>query len=221
VPEYAYSGEAGLEKVIQTRARLRVGVYTTLLDRAMVRRPFELNGQDSIVFAGEPSRVEAIVNASQAWVVGSYIAMDVNLGRDLKADLRYNWQRGMEQDDVLDHDVPLRHAPPPFGQAGIAWEREKMRIHAQVVFSDGFRFDQLPPTEQAKPALYAKDDQGRTHSPSWYVLDLRSSYRINKAFLFTLGIENITDQRYRPYSSGITAPGRNVVAALRYAFDQR
>ena len=216
VPEYAYSAEMALEKVIRSRAHIRGGIYTTLLDKAMVRRPFELNGRDSIVFAGEPSRVDAMVNSSQAWVVGSYIAAEVVLCEDLKVDLRYNWQRGMEQDDELGHDVPLRHAPPPFGQAGLAWERKDLRIHAQVVFSDGFSYEQLPPTEQAKPALYAKDDQGRPHSPSWFSMDLRSSYRINASFLLTFGIVNITDQRYRPYSSGITAPGRNLVLAMRY-----
>ena len=29
------------------------------------------------------------------------------------------------------------------------------------------------------------------------------------------GVENITDQRYRTYSSGISAAGRNLILALR------
>jgi hemoglobin/transferrin/lactoferrin receptor protein len=29
------------------------------------------------------------------------------------------------------------------------------------------------------------------------------------------GVENITDQRYRPYSSGISAAGRNFIGSLR------
>jgi hemoglobin/transferrin/lactoferrin receptor protein len=29
------------------------------------------------------------------------------------------------------------------------------------------------------------------------------------------GIENILDNRYRPYSSGIVAPGRNFIISLR------
>jgi len=31
-------------------------------------------------------------------------------------------------------------------------------------------------------------------------------------------LENITDQRYRTYSSGISAPGRNFIAAMKYSF---
>jgi hemoglobin/transferrin/lactoferrin receptor protein len=33
-----------------------------------------------------------------------------------------------------------------------------------------------------------------------------------------VGLENITDQRYRPYSSGISGAGRNAVVALAARF---
>ncbi|MFT7154314.1 MAG: hemoglobin/transferrin/lactoferrin receptor protein, partial [Alteromonas macleodii] len=32
------------------------------------------------------------------------------------------------------------------------------------------------------------------------------------------GVENISDQRYRPYSSGIVAPGRNFILSLKARF---
>ena len=31
-------------------------------------------------------------------------------------------------------------------------------------------------------------------------------------------LENILDQNYRKFASGISAPGRNVIAALRFTF---
>ena len=216
-PEYAYSADMGIEKVFRKKARLRGGGYVTMLDHAMVRRPYTWNGQDSILFQGEALQVEALVNAAQAWVVGTYFSADLEITRGLRMDLRYNWQHGREQDED-DTEVPLRHAPPPFGQAGMAWEKGRVRIHAQMVFSAGFDHEQLPPSEQQKPAIYAKDALGRPHSPGWYSLDLRAAYTLGHGFQFTAGMENITDQRYRPYSSGIAAPGRNVVVALRYAF---
>jgi hemoglobin/transferrin/lactoferrin receptor protein len=33
-----------------------------------------------------------------------------------------------------------------------------------------------------------------------------------------VGLENLTDQRYRPYSSGISGAGRNLVVALAARF---
>ena len=65
---------------------------------------------------------------------------------------------------------------------------------------------------------FALDADGNPYAPSWYTLDLRGSYRIGRHLQLSGGVENITDQRYRPYSSGITAPGRNFILALRARF---
>jgi hemoglobin/transferrin/lactoferrin receptor protein len=43
-------------------------------------------------------------------------------------------------------------------------------------------------------------------------------YRLTGHWSLGAGIENITDRRYRPYSSGISGPGRNFVLSLRSAF---
>ena len=217
-PEYAYSAEVGIEKTLHERVRLRGGAYHILLDDAMVRRPFTLNGQDSIVYDGEPSRVEAIQNAARARVYGFLLGVDARITKYLSLELRYNWQDGVEQDDANTTDVPLRHAPPPFGQAGLTWDRNKLRAQVFTQFSGGFEFDELPPSEQAKTPIYAKDELGRPFSPAWYTLNLRLAYRLHKALQVTAAVENITDQRYRPYSSGISAPGRNIVFALRTTF---
>jgi len=43
-------------------------------------------------------------------------------------------------------------------------------------------------------------------------------YVLTKTFSVNAGVENITDQRYRLYSSGISAPGRNYVLSFRADF---
>lgn len=216
--EYAYSADIGIEKIIAGKVRLQGHAYYVLLDNAMVRRPFTVNGEDSINYDGEPSRVDAIQNTAQATVIGFTFGADARICKTLSLFARYNWQDGVEQDDTNVKDVPLRHAPPPFGQVGLAWERKKLRAQVFAQFSGGFGFDDLPPSEQAKLPIYALDGEGRPFAPSWHTLNLRLGYQINKALLVTGGVENITDQRYRPYSSGITAPGRNLMLALRANF---
>ena len=217
-PEYAFTMEGSIEKVFHDRLRLRGNAYYTLLDNAMVRRPFTVNGQDSIPYDGELSRVDAIQNAAQATVVGFVLALDADLGSGFGATARYNWQDGVEQDDDNLGDVPLRHAPPPFGQVGLTWQRKALRLELLTRFSSGFAFEDLAPSEQGKTPIYALDDDGNPYAPSWYTLDLRGSYRIGRHLQLSGGVENITDQRYRPYSSGITAPGRNFILALRARF---
>lgn len=65
--------------------------------------------------------------------------------------------------------------------------------------------------------LFALDENGKPYSPSWYTLNLRSQYKFNKSLSMVATLENITNQRYRTYSSGIAAPGTNVILALKYS----
>jgi len=47
---------------------------------------------------------------------------------------------------------------------------------------------------------------------------LKAGYQVSEKITANIGWENITDQRYRPYSSGIVAPGSNVILSLRVQF---
>jgi len=53
--------------------------------------------------------------------------------------------------------------------------------------------------------------------PSWVTLNLITQYYINDNTTITASVENITDQRYKTYSSGIAASGRNFILALKYS----
>ncbi len=51
--------------------------------------------------------------------------------------------------------------------------------------------------------------------PSWYTVNLRMQYRLKSFLTLQLGLDNILDQNYRAFASGIQAPGRNLIAAVR------
>jgi hemoglobin/transferrin/lactoferrin receptor protein len=70
-------------------------------------------------------------------------------------------------------------------------------------------------SERADSHLYAKDGNGNPYAPSWFTLNLKTSFRATEYLSVEAGVENFLDKRYRPYSSGITAAGRNVIFALR------
>jgi hemoglobin/transferrin/lactoferrin receptor protein len=76
----------------------------------------------------------------------------------------------------------------------------------------------MPEEEKGKPEIYAIDADGNPYSPAWYTLNFKAMVQITKNLNASAGLENITDQRYRPYSSGIVAPGRNFILSLRYNF---
>lgn len=54
--------------------------------------------------------------------------------------------------------------------------------------------------------------------PSWLTLNFRSAYQFNKFFQLQASLDNILDQNYRVFASGISAPGRNLAITLRGTF---
>ena len=50
---------------------------------------------------------------------------------------------------------------------------------------------------------------------AWMTLNLRGSYRFGNYFTLQAGVDNVLDQQYRAFASGINAPGRNLFVAVR------
>jgi hemoglobin/transferrin/lactoferrin receptor protein len=84
-------------------------------------------------------------------------------------------------------------------------------------YNNELSFNQLAPSEIEKDYIYASDANGNPYAPSWVTLNLRTQYHFNDATTITASVENITDQRYKTYSSGIAAAGRNFILALKYS----
>lgn len=216
-PEYAYNAELGVVHTVGHTARIDVTGYYTLLDDALVRRDFSLNGQDSVVYDGTLSQVQAIQNASRARVWGFQAGLELKLPHGFGVLSRFHFQEG-EEDLEDGSSAPLRHAAPHFGTIHLTYTHDRIKADLYATYSTGFDFEDLAPEERSKPHLYAIDENGNPHSPGWYTLNLKLLYRLSDRLMLTTGVENITDQRYRPYSSGIAAPGRNFIAALRASF---
>jgi hemoglobin/transferrin/lactoferrin receptor protein len=72
-------------------------------------------------------------------------------------------------------------------------------------------FEDLAVEERGKTEIYAKDVDGNNYAPAWYTLNVKAMYSVGRRFSVSAGLENITDQRYRPYSSGVSGAGRNFV----------
>lgn len=215
--EYAYNGELGITKVFDERLKLQLTGYYTLLNDALVRRDFQFNGQDSIVYDGEPSRVQAIQNAAQARVYGIQAGADWSAKKGWNGRIRFNYQIGEEEFD--DGTVgPSRHAAPFFGVAAIGYHFGKLQAEMNCAFSGEKSFDDLPQEERDKAYMYASDKNGNPYSPAWYTLNIKANYLITNYFSVNVGLENITDVRYKTYSSGIAAGGRNFIIGARANF---
>lgn len=215
--EYAYNIDLNIAKQIGKYVKIDFSTYYTLLDNALVRRDFTLNGASQIMYDGELSQVQAIQNAAKANVYGIQAGLEVKMPSGFRFSTDLNFQKGEEELDNGDKS-PSRHAAPFFGVSRIGYANSKLDLEFNLQFSDEVAFDDLAEEEKGKKEIYAIDGNGNPYSPSWYTLNLKSMYKLNKNFTITAGLENITDQRYRPYSSGIVSPGKNFILALRAAF---
>jgi len=213
-PEYAYGGELGLKLNFDDALILDMATYYTFLDNALIRRDFTLNGESEIVYDGELSNVQAIQNASKQWIYGFEVGVLLNISENLKFKSQYNIIGGTEDNEGI--EVPVRHIAPNFGNTHFIFETEKFQVDAFAEYNSELSFQQLALSERTKDFIYALDDNGNPYSPSWYTLNLRTQYKISDATTVVASLENITDQRYQTYSSGIAAPGRNLILSLRY-----
>ena len=215
--EYAYNAEIGITKTLGDYFEIDVNAFYTLLNNAMVKRNDLFNGQDSIMYDGELSQVQSIQNAAYAKVWGIQADFELMLTKQLMLSSRFNYQKGTEE---IDNGTtsPLRHATPWFGVTKLTYTGKKLKMELFANFSGEVSYANLAEEERGKPYIYAIDSNGKPYSPSWYTLNFRSQYQINKILAISGDVENITNQRYRPYSSGIVAPGLNFIVAVRARF---
>ena len=61
-------------------------------------------------------------------------------------------------------------------------------------------------------------NQGYAGALAWMTYNLYGEYQINEKFSVNFGLENITDIHYRPFSSGVSAPGRNFIISFKGSF---
>lgn len=215
--EYAYNFDIGIAKVFKDQIKIDVTAYYTILNNALVRRDFLLNGQDSILYDGELSKVQAIQNAATATVYGLQAGLEIKLPKGFSLSSDFNYQIGEEE---LDDGTtsPSRHAAPLFGATRFVYQSQKLNMQLYVNYQGKRKFEDLAVEERAKDEIYAKDSNGNNYSPAWYTVNFKAFYQLNETVGFSSGIENITDQRYRAYSSGISAPGRNFIISLKVSF---
>jgi hemoglobin/transferrin/lactoferrin receptor protein len=215
-PETVYNVELGAVKTFGSFLRIDFAAYYTWLQDAMVRKNYEFNGQKTIRYYGNSSIVQAIQNVTKIYVYGTQAGFEFMFkGIGLKSTFSY--QKGEEQSPDSLIYYPLRHAAPWFGSTHLTYQRKKVKFDFYSFYNGRMDYEDLALTERVATS-YAKDSLGLNYSASWYTLNFKAAFFVNENVMISAGIENIMDILYRPYSSGINAPGRNIIASLRARF---
>jgi len=215
--EYSYNIDFDIAKRISDYVKVDVIAFYTLLDNALVRRDFTLNGFDSIMYDGSMSKVQAVQNASVAYVKGIQAGLDITTPFGLGLVSKLNLIKGEEELDD-GSKAPLRHAPPIYGTTKLTFTYNKLKLNLYAIYNGEVSFENLCPDQRSIDYVYAKDSNGNPYTPAFTTYNFKAMYQINNNLNASAGIENITDVRYKPYASGMAAPGRNFIVSLRASF---
>lgn len=224
-PEHATNGELTIAKEFGAKINSSghsegrsvkisaTGFYTYLKD-AIVRQIGSLtNGDTLLVVEGEPHRVQQNVNALNGKVFGlsGNFLYNINSVWQIKSSINYTRGRSILVDDT---EKPLSHIPPVYGQFKLAYNKNKLRIEGIVRFNGKKAWEDYA-LNDADNEEHAIEGVG---SLAWQTFNLYASYQFAKRMSINFDIENIMDLHYRPFASGISAPGRNFIFALRGEF---
>ena len=214
-PERAYNIELGAAGFLTENCKIDFAAYYTTIDNAIARGTTTFNGQDSIVYDGTLSRVLSLQNISDVWVSGFQIGLDWKITSNLRLNTTTNIQQGQEKDPATGRNFSPTHVAPKFGATHLIYSGTNWKIDLYSNYNGRIKYDDLALTERADSHLYAKDGNGNPYAPSWWALNIKGAYNFKRIFSITAGVENILDKRYRPYASGISAPGRNFILSIR------
>ena len=206
-PEYSYNAELGISRIVEGYMKIEVVGYYTYLKDAIVRTDYQLNGEDSLYYDGDPYRISTNYNAGQAYIYGTSMNVTSNLNKNILLKATLNYTRGHNLTD----DVPLGHIPPIFGRTSLTYRKSRFFVDTYFVYHGWKSVNDFSPFGEDN------DEEAMAYGfPSWWTANIKAGFQAGSHLSFILAIENLIDQFYKPYASGVSAPGRNFIITARF-----
>ncbi|HVI43733.1 MAG TPA: TonB-dependent receptor [Chitinophaga sp.] len=203
-PEQTYNFNVGLNRIFNGWLFAEVNGFYSLFHNAIALDKFSLNGADTVIYDGKPTPVAANQNKASAYICGFQGDVKLHLmpGFQLYSYITYTYGRYKGADGK---EVPMDHIPPVFGKTGIRYQHKLVDTEIYALYNGWKKLHDYNP--------YGEDNQQYATTegmPSWYTLNLSSMWTITDCVKIQAALENILDQNYRVFASGISGAGRNL-----------
>jgi hemoglobin/transferrin/lactoferrin receptor protein len=210
-PEYTYNFEMGISKVLQGKYKFDLSGFYTNLTNALVVADFKLDGKDSAMYNGSMTKVKATQNADNAYIYGvsGGVQFDFNERVSFKSVLNYTYGRYISSN--LDTVIPLDHIAPMFGQTSLTYKAKGFDGEFFIRYNGKKSLADYSPSGEDNLQYATVNGM-----PAWFTLNIRLGASLTKNLRLNVACENLTDNRYRAFASGMNAPGRNFIMSLRY-----
>jgi hemoglobin/transferrin/lactoferrin receptor protein len=232
-PEYTYNIDLSVSQRIADKITAEVTGFYTWFRNAIVKAPFKLNGQDSIIYNGVNSQVLASQNVNKANLYGLTASVVADISNNLSLSSTLSFTKGEflvdasktssiyeKQADgtyaIVSRNVskrPLDHIPPVIGRTGIIYKNNFLNTEVFFLYNGWKKLEKYN-TDGEDNAQYATADG----MPAWFTANWRATITATKNLQVQAGVENIFDRNYRYFASGFSAAGRNFILALRANF---
>lgn len=211
-PEQTFNFEADLSRTVNGWLSVSATGFYTLFRNAIVLDKFSVNGRDSVMYDGQLTPVVANQNKAGAYIYGFQGSAVIEPVKDLSlySHITYTFGRYKGADGL---EVPMDHIPPVFGKTGIRYKYSKLHTDLYAIYN-GWKY-----LEDYNPAGEDNLQYATAYGmPAWMTFNVSAYFTFNKNIQAQVAVENILDQNYRVFSSGISGAGRNLVLKLRANF---
>lgn len=206
-PEHAYNSELGITRSFGKEDLVIniVGFYTLLQD-AIVRDFYTLDGLDSLVYDGDLLKIQTNVNANEAIVYGTSFNLHAKLSKEFSIKSTFNYTVGTN----TTLDVPLAHIPPFYGRTDLIIHSDPLTLAVYAKYQGWKWISEYSP--------FGEDNEDKATingTPAWQTFNIRAEMKLSKSFSIQAALENMLDIHYRSFASGISSSGRNFIFTLR------
>ena len=205
--ERTYTADLIIEKSFIKTIFLTLNSFYTAYTDAITLSPFTFNGNDSIMYDGEMSRVLSNQNNKEAYIYGISGKMLIYMSKNFKIKSSLTYTYGRIKTDSIPY--PLDHVPPIYGKTSLMYSTNFLNAEFYLLYNGWKRKEDYN--------LYGEDKFKYATiygTPAWVTLNANVTFRPLKSLGITVGVENITDVNYRLFASGISAPGRNLIVKI-------
>jgi hemoglobin/transferrin/lactoferrin receptor protein len=211
-PEYIYSLDENITWRPQNNDRnmsVTASAFISLWVDAITPHNTRLDGELTMEYDGEMVQFQMNQNIDNAVIGGLSVQANSAITESISMSGTVNYTKGT----AILSQLPLSHIPPIFGKLSLTKRRKTSSIKTYVLFNSAKKYDDygIGSTDNISEAL-------SSGTPAWWTWNIESDFELSDKLHAQVGVHNILDIHYKPFSSGISSPGRGLFVSLHANF---
>ncbi len=225
-PEYVYNIDGGIAYLPMDKSLyFNLRFYHTSLQDYIGRMLYEVESDlttlapGTVEFSDDIVTTQANTNIGNGRIYGASFEGGIKLGEvlDFSTNLTYTHAARNEMVGALPSILPF------YGGAVLQYKKDAFNLNLNYSFNSRKNPEDYSSGGEdgleETPIISTTNNQAVfAGTPKWSIFSFRGNYQVNKTVLLNAGVENIFDQHYRTFASGISAPGRSLILGTRVNF---